>query len=195
MPLTNDSVCGAETLIVDATSHNFSNVGATVQVGENAIAPAATGSQQTDGWNNSNVDFTTWFKFVAPASGQIRVSGVDAGFDGQVALYELTDCSDFGSFTLLAANDDEIDGESLAPNFTFCGLTAGNEYFLMHDAFSTSTPGTYSLKLSEVSLEAGTTPGVLDICSKDTISLFNAITGNQQGGFWVDPRKHFPLGK
>ena len=193
MPLSNDSICGAETLPVNNTSYVFNNTGATVQANENAIAPPVTGAQQTDGWANNTLSFTTWFKFTAPASGQIRISGVDQGFDGQVAVYEITDCSDLATVSLLAANDDEIDGESPAPNFTFCGLTAGNEYYLMHDSRSTSQEGVYSLKLSEVDVNAGTENGIFNICSKDTINLFDNLTGS--GCWWslIDTENTFHI--
>lgn len=186
MPLTNDSVCGAETLPVDGMAYGFSNDGATVQSGEIGIVPPVTGPQETDGWDNNDIAFTTWFKFTAPASGQIRISGEEADFNGQVALYELTDCSDFGTFQLVAANDDDIDGNTLAPNFTFCSLTPGSEYYLMHDSYSNSQTGVYSLRLSEIDLNAGTSNGLIDVCSKDTISLFSGLSGNDLGGMWVD---------
>lgn len=193
MPLSNDSACGAETLPVDGTVNNFSNDGATVQQFEQAIAPPVTGLQQTDGWGDDNVTFSTWFKFTAPASGQIRINATNMEFDGQVAVYDVTDCSDFGTFILQAANDDEIDGVSQAPNFTICGLTAGNEYYLMHDSYSTSNTGIYSLSLSAIDLEAGTHPGVVNVCSNDTVSLFSGITGNDAGGFWVDVENTFHI--
>jgi hypothetical protein len=126
MPLTNDTTCLAEMLPVDGSVMILNNAGATIDPGETAIAPPATGYNTTDGWGNSSVTFTTWFTFVAPASGNIRLSGLDVGFDGQFAVYGVTDCADFNTYTLIGANDDDVNGGSLAPNFTLCGLTAGN---------------------------------------------------------------------
>ncbi|MCT4560853.1 MAG: T9SS type A sorting domain-containing protein [Crocinitomicaceae bacterium] len=186
MPLDNDSVCGAETLPVDGVMYAFSNQGATTQPNENTIAPPVTGAQETDGWLNNNLNFTTWFKFTAPASGKVRIDGSDIGFNGQAAVYEAISCNDFTSFNLIAANDDEIDGVSLAPNFTICGLTPGAEYFLMHDSYSTSQTGTYSLRMTELALDAGTANPTLEICSQETINLFDGISGYQPGGMWVD---------
>lgn len=186
MPLTNDSVCGAETLPVDGISRIFNNQGATTQVNENTIAPPITGAQETDGWLNNSLNFTTWFKFQAPASGNMRVNATDRTFNGQIAVYEIITCNDFTSFNLIAANDDEIDGTSLAPNFTICGLTPGAEYYLMHDSYSTSQTGTYALALSPIALEAGVAGNTVAICSKDTINLFTGIAGYQSGGVWND---------
>jgi GEVED domain/Secretion system C-terminal sorting domain len=186
MPLTNDIICGAEMLPVDGVVRTFSNVGATVEINENAIAPPATGAQTTDGWINSNVDFTTWFTFVAPATGDIRISGVDVGFNGQMAVYSAASCSPITSLVLEAANDNEIDGTSLAPNFTVCGLTPGVTYFLMHDSFSTVSTGIYSIKMSQISLDAGNNGALINACLGDTVDLFTGITGQQAGGTWLD---------
>lgn len=186
MPLDNDSVCGAETLPIDGVMYAFSNQGASTQPNENSIAPPITGAQETDGWLNNNLTYTTWFKFTAPASGQMRVDGSDIGFNGQAAVYEAVSCNDFTSFTLIAANDDEIDGNSLAPNFTICGLTPGAEYYLMHDSYSTSQTGTYSLRLSEIDLNAGTANATVAACSQDVVNLFDGISGYQAGGVWND---------
>lgn len=186
MPLTNDSVCGAELLPVNGLHNVFSNQGASTQTNESTIAPPVTGAQTTDGWLNNTLSYTTWFKFVAPASGSMRVDATDVIFNGQAAVYEIVSCNDFNSFTLLAANDDEIDGFSQGPNFTICGLTPGAEYYLMHDSYSTSQTGTYSLRLSAINLDAGVSNSTVSICSKDTINLFDGISAYQAGGVWND---------
>lgn len=186
MPLTNDSICGAEALPVDGVARIFNNTGATAQPNENIIAPPSTGAQTTDGWINGNVNFTTWFSFVAPASGNVRVSGVDQGFNGQMAVYSASSCSPITSLVLEGANDNEIGGTSLAPNFTVCGLTPGVTYFLMHDSFSTTLTGQYSVKLSQISLDAGSTTTQINACLGDTVDLFTGIAGQQAGGTWLD---------
>ena len=184
MPLTNDLACGAETLATNGTVYTFSGVGATVSPGETNIAPPATGAQMTNGWANSTLSATTWFKFTAPASGQVRISGTDVGFNGQIAVYAVGACGNFGTFTLLAANDDEIGGTSLAPNFTICNLTPNSTYYLMHDPFG-ATAGTYSIKISAINLQAGNATSTLQICTGAEVDLFTGITGNNQGGTWA----------
>lgn len=186
MPITNDSTCNAIDLMVDGTVYTFNNTGATTQLNESTIAPPPTGYQTSNGWGNSNIDFTTWFTFTAPASGNVNLSGKDAGFDGQFAVYEVTDCSDLTTFTLVGANDDALDGSGLAPDFSICGLTSGNTYYLMHDSWSTSNTGTYSIRLDEISVEAGTTSGMIDVCTGGTANLFTGITGYDTGGVWSE---------
>ncbi|MCT4560474.1 MAG: GEVED domain-containing protein [Crocinitomicaceae bacterium] len=185
MPLTNDSVCGAELLPVNGLHNVFNNSGSTTQANESTIAPPVTGAQETDGWLNNSLSKTTWFKFIAPSTGQIRINATDVSYNGQVAVYEIVTCNDFTTFNLVAANDDDIDGNSLAPNFTICGLTPGAEYYLMHDSYNTAT-GSYALRLSEIDLIPGVAGPITDICSKDTVNLFDGISGYQAGGVWND---------
>ena len=183
MPLSNDTVCGAENLAVDGTLYTFNNNGATISLNEAPIAPPADGAQVTTGWTNSTLNGTTWFTFQAPASGSVRVNGNAINYNGQIGVYEVTDCADFATFSLVAANDNEIDGPSLAPNFTICGLTPGNTYYLMQDGFTGAT-GNYSITITPIVLEAGTANAVTDICTGSDIDLFTTVTGNNPGGVW-----------
>jgi len=184
MPLTNDSICGAELLPVNGVSFMFNNTGATVDVGDVALAPPATGAQATDGWQNSNVNNTTWFKFVAPPSGDIRIDGTATNYNGQIAVYDPASCLSIVPTDLVGANDNAIQGTSVAPNFTVCGLTPGLEYYLMHDGFI-SVAGNYSIAISEIILNAGTTTSLLNVCYGDTVNLFTGITGQDAGGVWT----------
>lgn len=186
MPLTNNNVCSAELIPVDGMNRVFSNVGASTETNESVIAPPVTGNQTTTGWGNNSLTYTTWHKFNAPSSGNIRIDGTDRTFNGQMAVYEVVTCSDFTSFSLVAANDDAIEGGSLAPNFTICGLTPGAEYYLLFDSYSTTQTGQYALRMSEINLIAGSAGTTQLICVGDTISLFDGINGHQPGGTWID---------
>lgn len=191
MPVTNDTVCYAEMLTTDGTRFNFSvnnnaSVNNTANPTEQSIAPPTTGAQTTTGWASSVFNRTTWFTFVAPTTGQVRVDGSDVGFDGQMAVYSVTDCDDFGTFELLAANDDEIGGPSFAPNFTVCGLTPGETYYLVYNPrYSWNTVYNYSIRISAITLEAGNFEPVTNICYGDTLDLFQTISGNDLGGTWI----------
>ena len=186
MPVDNDTVCGAEMLSLN-TNYIFNNTGATVSLDEINIAPPATGAQTTDGWINSTLNGTTWFKFVAPATGSVRINSTGTNYNGQSAVYDVALCSDFNNnFDLIAANDNAIGGTSLAPNYTICGLTPGNTYYIMHDGF-TGTSGNYAIKITEIILDAGLNNPVSNICYGDTIDLYTTINGFDLGGSWSAP--------
>ena len=184
MPLTNDDVCGAETIIVDGQNYTFNNTGATVGPNDLAIVPPATGANTTDGWINSTLNLTTWFKFTAPNSGDVRINCTNINYNGQVAVYNNSNCQTMSLSQLVGANDNEINGNSVAPNFTICNLTPGNSYFLLFDGF-TSVSGNYSISISEIILNAGSTGSQLDVCYGDTVNLFNGIIGYDEGGAWT----------
>jgi hypothetical protein len=129
------------------------------------------------------LNHTTWFKFVAPASGNVRIDATGVEYNGQIGVYFGTDCSIVPSFTLEGANDDEIDGTSQAPNFTVCGLTPGVEYYVLHDG--SGTAGSYTIAISEVSVYAGVEGEVLNICYGETANLFLGIANYTLGGEWV----------
>ncbi|AEA44005.1 T9SS type A sorting domain-containing protein [Fluviicola taffensis] len=187
MPLTNDLVCNQELLTLGET-YTFNNAGpgATVSANESTIAPPATGAQTTTGWVNSTLNGTLWYSFVAPASGSVRINSTAIPYNGQAAVYSATNCADFNTFTLRAANDDAIGGTSLAPNFTVCSLTPGATYYIMYDKFD-ATSGNFSLKVSPIVLEAGTADSVTNICSGEVLDLATTINLNSYGGTWSSP--------
>jgi len=183
MPLSNDNACGAHEIIVGAPGVLYNNTGATVAIDELGIVPPVTGAQTTTGWANNTLNHTTWFKFTAPASGNVRIDATGVEYNGQIAVYFGADCSILPSFTLEGANDNEIDGTSLAPNFTVCGLTPGAEYYIMHDG--SGTVGNYTIEISEVSVYAGVEGEVLEICYGESVNLFFGITNYTLGGEWL----------
>jgi hypothetical protein len=183
LPMTNNDMCDAAAIPVDGHPYIFNNTGATVNPAEASVVPPATGAQTTTGWDNQNLNLTTWFTFTAPASGNVRINSTALNYNGQVAVYAATDCAITGSFTLQGANDDDLDGANQAPNFTICGLTPGDTYYLLHDAFN-NTAGNYAIAISAIDLNAGVEGEVLEICYGDTVSLFNGIANYQIGGTW-----------
>lgn len=183
MPLTNDSICDAETIPVNGVPYAFNNTGATVEAIDVDVAPPANGAYTTTGWSNNFMNNTTWFKFIAPPSGDIRINGTAINFNGQIAVYSPNTCSSLIANDLEAANDDALDSTSVAPNFTICNLIPGQEYYLLHDGFA--APGTYSIAISEIVLNAGINNGILNVCYGDTANLFDGISNNQLGGTWT----------
>ncbi len=184
MPLTNDAVCSPEMLSADGTVYTFNNTGATVEAGESTIAPPATGANTETGWINSTVNNSTWFTFVAPASGSVRVDNTAINYNGQAAVYDAANCTDWTSFELIAANDNSMLSTSVAPNFSVCGLTPGATYYLMHDGFNATT-GNYSISITPIVLNAGNLLEVIDLCSGGSVDLFDGIVGYDNGGVWT----------
>jgi len=185
MPLTNDTICGAQMIPVDGQNYMFNNMGATFDLNEVAMVPPATGAQTTTGWANQNLEMTTWFKFVAPASGDVRINCTAMNYNGQMAVYSSSACNNIASFQMMAANDDDLGGVNQAPNFTVCGLTPGTEYYMMHDAFNL-TAGIYAISIHEIVLDAGVEGEVLQVCYGDTANLFLGIANYQLGGTWSE---------
>jgi hypothetical protein len=183
MPISNDNPCGAHPITVGAPGLLYNNTGATVSAEELGIVPPVTGAQTTTGWANDALNHTTWFKFTAPASGNVRIDATGVEYNGQIGVYFGADCSILPSFTLEGANDNEIDGTSEAPNFTVCGLTPGAEYYVMHDG--SGTAGNYTIEISEVSVYAGVEGEVLEICYGESTNLFLGIANYTLGGEWI----------
>jgi hypothetical protein len=183
---TNDECATPIAILVNGNSNTFNNGGASVASGETILAPPATGEYTTDGWGASNLNRTTWFTFVGPASGNLSIDCTDQPFPGRVAIYEGGNCSDYSSFELVAANDNALDFSSSAPKFTVCGLTPGATYYLLHDSDSPASSGQFSIKLTEIDLNAGDLVDTLEVCAGESVDLFDGITGNDAGGMWSE---------
>lgn len=185
LPPSNDSTCNAITLAVDGSLNTFNNGGASVQVGESTIAPPVTNNQDIAGWGDNALSATTWYKFTAPASGQIKLSGSDVEFDGQIAIYSVGTCSDFGTYNLIAANDNSLLDQSVSPGFTYCGLNPGTVYYIMHDSRNNVQTGAFSIRISDLVVSAGTNAGILNVCSGESVELFDGLTSEDNGGSWT----------
>lgn len=127
-----DNVCDA-ILLSMGVSAPFSNIGATTQTGE--PAPPANGCSVQNGWCNSTLSNTMWFKFVAPPSGKVQIGNMGSLWDNQMALYSVGDCNNFSTFTLIAANDDSSGSPYNAHINAVC-LVPGQTYYLQVDAYS-----------------------------------------------------------
>lgn len=186
-PLTNDDPCSATPLFLDSVMVTFDGANATYTPGEELIAPPATGCQTSDGWCDTIITNSMWFTFIAPNSGIVQISGTDLGFDGQAAVYEATDCADFSTFNLIAANDDALDGSSLAPDFIVCGLETGNTYYLMHDVGF--APGNFSLRLDSLTGQSNAGyDNIFSACKNQPLDLNQGLDPQASlGGDWYDP--------
>ncbi len=145
--LANDNAAGAFTLTVGAgcTGAPYTNEGATLNAGE--PYPSCSGAGQSP----------VWFKFVAPASGAVRVStdlGTGQTFtDSKIALFSATNPADYTTFSIISCDDDG--GSDVGSGFLSVlyatGLTAGTTYYVAVDKYLGSTlAGTFCIAVDEL---------------------------------------------
>jgi len=170
----NDNVCNAIPLVVDDIPQIFTNLGASAEEGEAAIAPPPASDLfgfESGGWAGGTnfLDNSVWFTFTTPAEGgsfniDLSSSFALAGnFNTQVAVYEATDCNDFSTFNLVGAADNVFPPEggliSASPNLDlFClewnktyhvAVDGGNSFFFRPIA----SQGLFSIQVREKVLE------------------------------------------
>ncbi len=137
----------------------FNTSTATIDEGE-ATSPA--GDCSISGfWCDNAISNTLWFSFVAPASGNVTLQS--PGFDTQIALWKVTDCSNYATFVLVDANDDDANfdihgGEEfssfMGPYTCAQQLTPGAKYYVQLDPYE--SPGSST---TIVLTDAGTPSG------------------------------------
>lgn len=196
MPLDNDLICNAELLSVNNTLYIFDNTGATTTLSEcNTLTPPGSGYNSTnlpaDGWGQDSLNATTWFKFIAPASGSVHFEGTDENATfSQIGIYSSVNCANLNAFQLISASDQIAPDtlEKVAPDFTICGLTPGQEYYVLHDSWYDTINGPivgrYSIRLNPITLNAGSYSQLLKVCIGDTVNLFDGIDNYPQNGTW-----------
>lgn len=144
---SNDDVCNALTIKLDSTAVSISNIGASIQSGEESITPPGSTTCEFQTWCNETngvavINHSLWFKFVAPMSTAVYIDICGSTFDSQLALYEVGDCKDWNTFELLLANDNQT-GCGIEDGFSStlrieC-LNPGQEYYLLVDDWRDST--------------------------------------------------------
>ncbi|GAB4252722.1 MAG: hypothetical protein Kow0027_17600 [Saprospiraceae bacterium] len=170
---SNDNVCNALpiTLGVPINADGFC---ATAQSGEVSPGIGTGGStcNSQDGWCSfdPNVQNSVWFTFVAPPSGLVKVSSDDLD-DTQVAIWSVGNCSDFNTFTEIAANDDS--GPGFSPLILCASVNPGQTYYVQVDGFSGFAYNTNILV--EESLAS---PGNDDVCNALPMTLGVPINAN-----------------
>jgi hypothetical protein len=141
---TNDTPCNAETIEVDGAFAEGNNTDATADTNEAVPPAAAVGNSCITSWCNDDVAVqnSMWYSFVAPSNGAVVISTCNSGsvLDTQIALWTAGDCTDYNTFSPIAANDD-IDGGCTgggiySSGITIDGLTPGATYFIQVDGWS-----------------------------------------------------------
>ncbi len=178
----NDQPCNATVVTVGGSAGIFSNVNALTDPGEDSITPPVSDCISNAGWCEAvpTINNSVWFTFTAPATGAVTISTCNSAnpFDTQLALYEAVTCSDFSTYTLIAANDDG--DTSLCPtSFDFytsylavCGLTSGNTYYLLVDGYN-GDAGDFDLELNSFN----PTPPVVSAGTNTASSCPSAANG------------------
>ncbi|MFA9390814.1 MAG: fibronectin type III domain-containing protein [Prolixibacteraceae bacterium] len=172
-PPVNDDACNAIDLPTNGVVQTgFTTMGATKTSNrEYLIIPQKI-------WKDQSIAHSVWFTFTAPSTGEAEISTCDrANFDTQLAVYSVTDCANFDTFTLLGANEDgprncATNGDSFLP---LKGLTAGQKYYLVVDAFGYN-PGNFNISISDQ-----ITPGPANDEVANAIEL--PVNGKVQRGF------------
>lgn len=142
-----DFSAGAVTLTVNTTctGNIYSNATHTTESGE--FSPT---------YNNfgdwySDISHTAWFKFVAPASGSVKISTDFSNqgtlTDTQVALY--SSVAPTNATQLLASNEDGGQyGSGYNTRIYYSGLTPGSTYYIQVDGWGTDV-GTFCIEVQE----------------------------------------------
>ncbi|WP_155210494.1 hypothetical protein, partial [Fulvivirga aurantia] len=98
-------------------------------------------------WNNSGPRQNVWFRFIAPASGEINITVDIGGTKGtqrrsQLALWQSDGTTEVACDRYTSANDDVVTLGSI-------GLTPGNTYYISVDTYNGSYDGTFTLCLND----------------------------------------------
>ncbi|MBS1741076.1 MAG: hypothetical protein JST88_11115, partial [Bacteroidetes bacterium] len=91
---------------------------------------------------------SVWFKFVAPASGAVRIStdtSLTTLADTRIALFSATNAGNYTTFNVISCDDNN--GSSNRSILYATGLTAGTTYYVLVDGNS-STTGNFALAIN-----------------------------------------------
>jgi Secretion system C-terminal sorting domain len=182
----NDLPCGA-TPLAFGSNGPFTMSVYTASVGE--VAPPATGCGTQNGWCNSTISNTSWYSFVAPASGRITLQAQDT--DTQLAIWAVGNCSDYATYTLVAANDDDgsyaSHGGVLFSSFITIdcpSLTPGQTYYVQLDPYTAGNSTPTDIVLTDTGvIDAGFTGLSANACTDGGAQTLipNAGTGTFSG--------------
>ncbi|MFN4885874.1 MAG: T9SS type A sorting domain-containing protein [Bacteroidota bacterium] len=137
---TYDQPCTAQEIIADGPSFTFNNTNAIAAYGE--LAPAGVDCQAFGFWCEGSSTNSVWASFVPTTNStsfEVTTCNPGTNTDTQIAVWRVSDCSDFSSYELIATNDDMIGGCSAGDNyasttFTSC-LEIGQLYLIQIDGW------------------------------------------------------------
>ena len=172
----NDLPCDATLIYPDSVPTLLSNMAATSSLGE--PIPMGLGCAVPGSWCETTVTNSVWATFVPAPNTTYLISTCDSltDLDTQIALYKVGDCNDFATYTLVHANDDQVNGCNsgafYASTFTTSCLDTAYQYLLQIDGYG-STVGNFALRIETVSfindtLDAFVVPINCPISNTDT---------------------------
>jgi Secretion system C-terminal sorting domain len=142
-----DDPCEALLLPTNGDTFNINNQWNTILEGE--VHPPYDdylSSSPFIGWGDTLLTHTAWVKFVAPSSGSVNISTCsNSSFPDQIAIYSATDCSNFSTYTNLAANQGFCYYGSFIP---ICGLNSGETYYVQIDNIY-GNAGNFQISINE----------------------------------------------
>jgi PKD repeat protein len=131
----NDEIANA-ILLSYGKSILYSNICASIEPGE-PVPPYSSCTGQLSwcdeyGTGEDIVENSVWFKFIAPASAQVRVWST--GMDNQIALYEADGEADIlaGHYEIIGANDDRTSTD-YHPSIRSVDVVPGKTYWIQVD--------------------------------------------------------------
>ncbi|WP_458627468.1 LamG-like jellyroll fold domain-containing protein [Winogradskyella sp. PC D3.3] len=138
-------------------------------------------------WNNNGPKYNRWFKFTAPATGQINITVDRGGSKGtqrytQLALWQADGITEVQSERYAFGDEDiTIGGVNLTP---------GNTYYISVDTYASSFRGTFTLCLEDT-VDYDFYEGAIDVtniingCSADAIyTTVGATPDRVKGSNW-----------
>lgn len=148
--IQNDNVCDAVPVNIGVNGP-YTNVGATLEVGESAPPVGACTGNSTWCTASSN---TVWFTFTVPmgGSGRYGIGFAPGNWDSQVAVWSATTCADLlnGTAVLIGANDDSSGSSPYNAYARAHCLTPGQTYYIQVDGYSTTTNSAFGLRIDDL---------------------------------------------
>ena len=138
-----DSPCSAIEITADGPSLLLNNTDAIAGFGE--LAPAGIDCGVYGFWCEGNSTNSIWAKFIPTTNStsfEVTTCNPGTSTDTQIAIYKVTDCSNFAMFELISSNDDMLGGCSAgelyaSQTYTSC-LEVGQLYLIQIDGWEGS---------------------------------------------------------
>lgn len=179
---SNDLPCKAQEIIASGMPVQFSNVAATAD--ENEPMPDSTYWSSKD-----SLDATVWFKFVAPAGGEVSIelcSNAPDAMVPQIAVYSVQQCASYATYTLIDASEVNVDCNANGAKLDLSGLDACRSYYIQVDSKDGSGINEITLTDLGFSLSAGEDVAEEYCTDNGVVDLADLLVNADTGGVFVD---------